>query len=129
MSIEENKAAVQKFIDGLNQQNGALLAEAATPEVATEWTAGLPDMYARMKDHRIDITMMVAEGDMVAVKLATRGYHTGELHGLAATGKPWTNRVYVFFRFVDGKIAEVDTLADAENIIKQMGGVITPVAV
>jgi predicted ester cyclase len=129
MSTEENKAAVQKFIDGLNQQNGALLTEAATPEVAAEWTADLSDMYARMKDHHIDITTMVAEGDVVAVKLATRGYHTGELHGLPATGKPWTNRVYVFFHFVDGKIAEVDALPDAENIIKQIGGVITPVHV
>ena len=60
-----------------------------------------------MKDHHIDITGIVAEGDMVAVKLATRGYHTGELHGLPATGKPWTNRVYAFFTLVNGKVAAV----------------------
>ena len=68
---------------------------------------------------------MVAEGDMVAVKMATRGYHSGELFGLPATGKAWTNRVYTFFRLVDGRIAEVDAIPDVENHIKQIGGIIT----
>lgn len=125
MSLEQNKATVQKFVDALNQQNSALLQEVATPEVAQEWTAALPGVYAAMKDHHIDITAMVAEGDMVAVKMATRGYHSGELFGLPATGKAWTNRVYTFFRLIDGKIAEVDPLPDVENHIKQLGGIIT----
>lgn len=125
MSIEENKAAAQKFADALNRQDFALLAEVATPEVAKEWSEYIPVMYARMNEHHIDITDMVAEGDKVAVKMATRGYHTGELHGLPATGKAWTNQVYVFLRFDNGKVAEVDVLADVENIINQIGGAIT----
>jgi steroid delta-isomerase-like uncharacterized protein len=125
MSLEHNKATVKQFIDALNQQDRALLAEIATPDVAEDWTAYLPVMNARWKDHHIDITAMVAEDDMVAVKLATRGYHIGESHGIPATGKSWTNRVYTFFRVVEGKIAEVDSLSDVENIIKQIGGIIT----
>ena len=125
MSLEHNKATVQKFVDALNQQDSALLAEIATPDVAMEWTEALPGLYATMKDHHIDITAMVAEDDMVAVKMATRGYHSGELFGIPATGKSWTNRVYTFFRLVDGKISEVDALPDVENHIKQIGGIIT----
>ena len=64
----------------------------------------------------------------MAVKLATSGYHSGEIFGLRATGKWWTNRVYAFFRFMDGKICEVDALPDAENHIQQIGGVIRPAA-
>lgn len=125
MSLEHNKATVQKFVDALNQQDSALLAEIATPDVAMEWTEALPGLNATMKDHHIDITAMVAEDDMVAVKMATRGHHTGELFGIPATGKSWTNRVYTFFRLVDGKISEVDALPDVENHIKQIGGIIT----
>lgn len=127
--IIHNKAAVRKFVDALNRQDTALLAEVCTPEVAKEWTEWLLGMYTSMKDHHIELVAMVADGESVAVKMATSGYHTGEIHGLPATGNRWTNRVYTFFRFVDGKISEVDALADAENIIKQLGGAIHPVAV
>jgi hypothetical protein len=47
------------------------------------------------------------------------------LFGIPATGKAWTNRVYTFFRLVDGRIAEVDAIPDVENHIKQIGGIIT----
>jgi predicted ester cyclase len=69
----------------------------------------------------------VADGEMVGMRMVTSGLHTGEIFGLPPTGKPWTNRVYTFFRFADGKICEVDALPDAENHIKQLGGSIQPV--
>lgn len=128
MSTDQNKAIVRKFVDALNRQDTELLNESATPEVAKEWAENLPSMYAAMKDHHIELTAIVAEGDWVAVKMATSGYHTGDIFGLPPTGKWWTNRVYTFFRIVDGKIAEVDPLPDVENNIKQIGGIITPSA-
>ena len=124
MSIDQNKAIVRKFIDALNHQDVPLLTEVSTPEVAKAWAEWLPEMYNTMRDHHIDITHIIAEGDSVAAKLATRGQHTGLIHGLTPTGKSWTNRVYVFFQLVDGKVCEVDALPDTENIIKQIGGVI-----
>jgi predicted ester cyclase len=82
-------------------------------------------MHANMHENRITIIDMVAEGDMVAVRVATQGYHSGELFGLPPTGKWWTNRMHSFVRIVDGKMTEIDVLADVENHIKQIGGVIT----
>ena len=82
-----------------------------------------------MKDHHIELVDMAADSESVAVKLATSGYPTGELHSLPPTGKWWTNRVFAFVRFEEGKIAEVDPLPDAENLIKQVGGTIQPAAV
>jgi predicted ester cyclase len=122
--IEQNKAAVRKFVDGVNQRDEALLAEACSPEVAKRWAESLPGMYARMKDHHIEMVEMVADGEGVAIKMATSGYHTGVMQGLPATGKWWTNRVFTFFRCADGKITEVTPLPDTENLIKQLGGVI-----
>jgi len=126
--VEENKAAVRKFVDAVNRQDAALLVEVCTPEAAKGWIEALPGIYAQMKDHHIELVDMVADGEGVAIKMATSGYHTGEMHGLPASGKWWTNRVFAFVRFVDGKVAEVDLQPDIENIIQQIGGVIRPAA-
>ncbi len=126
--IEQNRAAIRKFVDALNRQDTALLVEVCTPEVAKEWTEALPGMYASMKDHHIELVDMAADNESVAVKMATSGYHTGELFGIPPTGKWWTNRVFTFFRLAGGKIVEVDALPDAENHIKQLGGTIQPPA-
>jgi predicted ester cyclase len=126
VKIEHNRAAVRKFVDALNRQDTALLAEVCTPEVAKEWAGLLPGMYASMKGHHIELVEMAADEESVAVEMATSGYHTGELFGIPPTGKWWTNRVFTFFRLAGGKIVEVDALPDAENHIKQLGGTIHP---
>jgi predicted ester cyclase len=127
--IEQNRSAVRKFVDALNRQDTVLLAEICTPEVAKEWTEALSWIYTTMKDHHIDVIDMVADGEMAAVSMATRGFHTGELFGLPPTGKEWTNQGIGMFYFNLGKISKVDSHFDAENHIKQLGGVIQPSAV
>jgi hypothetical protein len=56
------------------------------------------------------------------------GDHNTEWFVPAPTGKYWTNPVFTFFRFADGKITAVDALPDVEDAIKQIGGAIQPVA-
>jgi predicted ester cyclase len=124
--IDQNKVAAHKFFDGLNRQDAALLAEVCTPEVAKPWTDMLPRVYARFKEHHVEVVDMVADAEMVAVKMATSGYHTGEAFGLPATGKWWTNHGNGFLYFSDGKISRVDFVFDIENHIKQLGGSIQP---
>jgi steroid delta-isomerase-like uncharacterized protein len=126
--ITANQAAVRKFVDGVNQRDPALLAETCTPELAQQFSAMLPGMYERMRDHHIEIVDMVTDGAAVAMHMATSGYHTGTMHNLPATGKWWTNRVFSYFHFEGGKISQVDLLPDVENIIKQLGGSIQPTA-
>jgi predicted ester cyclase len=127
--IEQHKNAVRKFIDAVNQQEAALLAEVSTPELAKSWMEMLPRAYARFKDHHIELVDMVADCELVAVKMATSGYHTGEAFGLPATGRWWTNHGNGIFYFTDGKISSTDFVFDAENHIKQLGGTIQPALV
>jgi predicted ester cyclase len=116
----------RKFCDALNRQDAALLAEVCTPEVAKGWTDAFPGIS---KDHHhIELGDMAADGERVAAKMATSGDHNTELLGLPPTGKQWTNRVFGFFRFADGKIVEFEFIADVENHIKQIGGTIQPAA-
>ncbi len=90
--MEQNKTAAKRFVDALNRQDIALLNEVASPDVAQWWTNEIPNAYATFKDHHIDITGMIVDGDKAWVRLATNAYHTGEWEGIPLTGKHWTNQ-------------------------------------
>jgi predicted ester cyclase len=66
------------------------------PEGMKRAFAGLHEEFP---DVRVEIESMVAEGDMVAVRLTFTGTH-------APTGKPAAWPEMVFTRFADGKAAE-----------------------
>lgn len=71
---------------------------------------------------------MVAEGDRVAVKLASRGGHTGTWEGVPPTGKSWTNRGMGMAQIEGGRIVEFDNIFDELGHLKQLGATITPPA-
>ncbi len=49
---------------------------------------------------------LIAEGDLVAVRYTTRAVHSGELFGVAPTGRTLTLTGIEIYRLDDGKIAE-----------------------
>lgn len=57
-------------------------------------------------DQRYGIHQMVAEGDLVAVRLVHSGRHTGEFLGMAPTGRRFAYRHMHLIRFVDGLMIE-----------------------
>lgn len=126
--IDHNKTAVRKFVDAVNNQDTALLAEVCTPELAKDWTGLLPGVYAQFKDHRVEITDLVADGESAAAKMNSSGIHTGDFLGLPPTGNAWTNQGICYFKFRDGKIANFDGQWDVVNHIAQLGGAIQPLA-
>ncbi len=79
-----------------------------------DWRAAFPDTHNDIED-------MIAEGDKVAVRFATRAIHRGEFMSIP----PTANRVAVtsigIFRFHDGKIAESWDEYDAMGLLRQLG--------
>ncbi len=128
MSVDENKAIVQRHIEAFNTQNVDAFDELATPEMAQQSKDITRVGYATFEGHHITVTDMIAEGDKVVVRVTTRGGHSGEFEGIPATGKQWTNTGVLFYRLADGKIVELDTLFDQLGHIKQLGATITPPA-
>lgn len=124
MSTEQNKATVRRFIEMLDTNELAALDDVLSPELAQDWQGGISMDW--VTDHHITVTDIVAEGDKVVVALATRGIHTGDLEGVPATGKSWTNQGSTFFRLENGKIVDMLVLFDSLNILKQIGVTITP---
>jgi predicted ester cyclase len=133
MSIEANKLIARKCFDALNSQfadpghsNAAILDEVLSPKWASEIRGWFPGLNQLWPDHRIEVTDMIAEGNMVWCRLATSATHCGEWEGIPANGRHWTNTGIWYLTIVDGKIVDIETLFDTLNLVKQIGGTITP---
>jgi predicted ester cyclase len=72
-------------------------------------------------DGRFSIESIIAGDDLVAVRWKMDAIHSGPIGGLAATGKPIRQNANVFFRFEQGKIAEVWTQFDQIGVPRQLG--------
>jgi steroid delta-isomerase-like uncharacterized protein len=77
-------------------------------------------------DALVTIDDQVGEGDQVVTRWTGRGTHTGELMGIAPTGKEVTVSGITISRLEDGKIAEEWELMDALGMLVQLGAVPQP---
>lgn len=69
---------------------------------------------------------IIAEGDMVAVQITSRGTHEGELMGFEPTGNEIEVQQMFFVRIEDGMIAERWFLPDSLGLLQQLGIVEIP---
>jgi steroid delta-isomerase-like uncharacterized protein len=74
-------------------------------------------------DVEMRIDSLVAEADTVATHWTARGTHTGELMGIAPTGREVTVEGIQIDRVRDGKIVESHGLFDALGLLQQLGAV------
>ena len=81
---------------------------------ATTNHTAFPDLHFTIED-------IIAEDDMVAIRLSVTGTHTGPLATIPATGVAITTRAIVVYRFVDGKIEEGWINVDGLGMLVQMG--------
>lgn len=85
----------------------------------TRLRAAFPDWYSTPEE-------VIAEGDKVAERWTGRGTHRGAFQGIAPTGMQVEVPGVVFYRLVDGKIAEFRGQFDQFSMMQQLGRV--PVA-
>jgi predicted ester cyclase len=75
---------------------------------------------------RHEITMQVAEGDLVVSRIRGEGVHTGELFGVPATNQPVETDGIAIHRVRDGKIVEYWAVVDSVRVLQQMGALPAP---
>ena len=133
MSTNTNKAIVRRYIEQvLNNQRHDLIDEflvesvelhgvgpsifgrTALVEFYTTFFAAFPDWHTTIDD-------MVAEGDKVVVRITSNGTHKGEMQGIPATGKPYTQHAIVIYRLTNGKIVEGRLQTDMMSMMQQLG--------
>jgi len=132
--LEANKKLARDYIDQVfNQHNPAKAADFVTGDVV--WHGGglcdisgpenlagllesfigaLPDLYAAEQD-------IVAENDLVLVRLVVTATVKGSLLGVPADGKPVRWSAYDVYRVTDGKISEEWAGDDIATIMTQIG--------
>jgi predicted ester cyclase len=127
MSIEENKAFVQRYVEEpWNKGNVDVLDELCGPGFHLEGLGGVEAFKAAIlgfrqsfPDLHFTVEEMIAEGDKVAYRWTARGTHQGEYEGIAPTGKPITSTGITIIRIVDGKVLE-DRFESGDSIKEQL---------
>ena len=92
-----------------------------------EATIGLiSGFYAAFPDNRHELHEMVAEGDLVMVRVTNRMTHRNEYEGLAPTGSEVESAAVHMIKFEGGEIAEWWLLEDQLGFMLQLGMQVVP---
>jgi predicted ester cyclase len=129
---DDNKAAQRRLFDEVLQKgNLAVIDELVAPNVVDHnpgpgQAAGVEGvkqfcaaMRAAMSHLQVDIEHMLAEGDRVVTHVSIRGTHTGDLMGIAPTGKDVVLRLSDIVRIVNGKAVERWGVEDLSGLFGQ----------
>lgn len=135
---EQNKEIVRRYFEAFDKQDVDTISELITPDGVCyipgiqkgfPLTAFIPAMKSHREafpDSTNDIKAVIAEGDIVAVRLTEISTHEGEYDGIPPTG----NKIYVenqfWLRLVNGKITEVWLLEDTFGKMQQLGMELRP---
>jgi len=132
--LDANKKVARDYIDQVfNQHNpdkaadfvtdnvvwhGGGLGDVAGPEnlagLLGTFIGALPDLYAAEQD-------IIAENDLVLVRLVVTGTVKGSLFGVPADGKQVRWTAYDVYRVTNGKISEEWAGDDVATIMTQIG--------
>jgi steroid delta-isomerase-like uncharacterized protein len=130
MTTTDNNALVLRFVEEFwSKGNLAAADELMTPDVIIHQPkvggiAGLKafntHLRAAFPDWNSTPEELIAEGDKVAERWIGRGTHRGEFQGIAPTGRQVEVPGVVFYRLVDGKIAEFRGQFDQFSMMQQL---------
>jgi steroid delta-isomerase-like uncharacterized protein len=131
MSVEENKAVIQKIYDLWNRKELVAALELMAPsyvahfsdaELSREQEARADHAYFNaFPDCTAKIEQMVAEGDKVAIRVTWQGTHQKEYMGIAPTGKKAVMTNTGIFRVSGGKVVELWATIDNLHFMQQLG--------
>jgi steroid delta-isomerase-like uncharacterized protein len=137
MSLEENKDLIRRYIQASDENrtsDWSILDEYIAedfiahnplhPGVSLDrdgMKQGAELFRIAAPGSRHEITMQVAEGDLVVSYIVGRGVHEGELLGIPATHKEVETAGIVIHRVRDGKIVEYWSVTDVARVLQQLG--------
>jgi steroid delta-isomerase-like uncharacterized protein len=134
MSAQENKAIIRRLIEeGYNKDNMDVIEELVAQNVINhsavpEHQHGIDNfkhvnrwVRAAFSDAHYQIDHMIAEGDMVAVRITASGTNDGEFRGNPPTGKRFSADHVHWHRLADGKLVERWAVRDDLGAAQQLG--------
>jgi steroid delta-isomerase-like uncharacterized protein len=87
---------------------------------------GVKEFFALFRDALSDLAVsvdeIVCEGEWAAIATTTTGTHTGELSGIAPTGRTVSVTGIDLVRVANGRIVEHRGLTDTVGLVRQLAG-------
>jgi predicted ester cyclase len=130
---QANEATYRLLLDLITNQRYDRWGEVFSPDavlhtLANPTPAGIAEMnapfFAAFPDVSLEVVNLVATDTYVAGNLRWSGTHTGDLFGLAPTGKPIAITEIETVRMEDQRIAELWNVFDLPALWEQLG--VTP---
>ncbi|MDD7942285.1 ester cyclase [Actinomycetospora lutea] len=104
---------LDRFVHEAITYNGAPMTRGEYRDLLVGDVTTIPDLV-------FTVDQLVVQGDRVAARLWFDCTPRGEFRGLAADGRRVAFAEHVFYRFADGRIAEVRSLIDVESVREQL---------
>ena len=133
MSVEENKEVVKQFIDSSHINDSESIDKLAADSFLFHPLASSAvlnkETYKQMltyglpayKDLSIDYNNIIAEDEMVMMRITVQGTHVGQMGNIAPTGNTVSFAEFFVFRIDNGEIAEMWGLRDNLSVYQQLG--------
>ena len=133
VTVEKNKSLVQRYFDEMNKGNKSYLDEYFGTNYIYHGSAGDLDAEGFKAQHDIFLTAfpdtkasvedIIAVGDKVVTRWKIRGTHSGELQGIAPTGKEVTITGIIITRVDNGKAVEEWEAFNQLGLMQQLGAI------
>jgi steroid delta-isomerase-like uncharacterized protein len=132
MSVEEQSAVVNEWIEAWNKQDLAAARELLThdyvrhdanlPEVSGRHNAVdfVSSVWSSFPDLHLDLEQSIVQDQNVAVRLTVRGTHLGPFLGIPATGRHIRVEVIETYRLTEGRIAEQWVILNVMGLMQQL---------
>lgn len=136
MSAEDNKALIQRYIEAVDANDSSdwsildeYIAEdfvAHNPPVPgvsldRDGMKAAAEIFRQGSPGKHEITLQIAEADLVASYIVGHGVHSGELMGIPATNKEIETSGIAVHRIRDRKIVEYWSVVDVASVLQQVG--------
>ncbi len=138
MSVEENRALMQRLVAAMDKGDWAALDGCLAPEF-TYHNPALPTVRTREDFRQLLIAMRTAfppghwtedeaftSGEMAAGIATFHGVHRAPYRGVAPTGKDVEIQTVNIHRIAGGKIVEVRGLSDTLGLLVSIGAIPAP---
>jgi len=138
---DENKALIRRYIEAIDANDSSdwsvlddFIAEdfvAHNPPIPgvsldREGMKQAAEIFRVATPGRHEVTLQVAEDDLVVTHIVGRGVHAGELLGIPATDKEVETAGIAIHRIRDGKIVEYWSVSDVARVLMQIGALPAP---
>jgi steroid delta-isomerase-like uncharacterized protein len=132
---EDAKSLVRQFYDAVGAGNFSVIDELVADDFVDREVfpgleanrEGVKQFFAMVRsafpDLGMEVREMLADDDLVAVRVIATGTHEGEFMGMSSSGRRIEVQVFDIFRIRDGQVTEHWGLMDAMTMMQQLGGV------